>query len=54
VRMAIYVTDMGAFAEVNEVYAEYFPDPPPARSTIGVTSLPLGAKVEIDAVIALG
>jgi 2-iminobutanoate/2-iminopropanoate deaminase len=53
VRMSIYVTDMGAFAEVNEVYAEFFPDPP-ARSTIGVTSLPLGAKVEIDAVIALG
>ena len=53
VRMGIYVTDMSTFAEVNEVYAEFFEDVPPARSTVGVTSLPLGARVEIDAVIAL-
>jgi 2-iminobutanoate/2-iminopropanoate deaminase len=53
VRMGIYVTDMSTFAEVNEAYAEFFEDVPPARSTVGVTSLPLGARVEIDAVIAL-
>jgi 2-iminobutanoate/2-iminopropanoate deaminase len=53
VRMGIYVTDMSTFAEVNEAYGAYFPDGPPARSTIGVASLPLGARVEIDAVIAL-
>lgn len=53
VRMGIYVTDMATFAEVNEAYAGYFTDAPPARSTIGVASLPLGARVEIDAVIAL-
>jgi 2-iminobutanoate/2-iminopropanoate deaminase len=53
VRMGIYVTDMGAFAEVNEAYAAFFGEVPPARSTIGVASLPLGARVEIDAVIAL-
>lgn len=53
VRMTIYVTDMGAFAEVNEAYAKFFPTDPPARTTIGVASLPLGADVEMDAVIAL-
>ena len=53
VRMTIYVTDMSAFAEVNEAYAAYFPADPPARVTIGVAALPLGAQVEIDAVVAL-
>jgi 2-iminobutanoate/2-iminopropanoate deaminase len=53
VRCGIYVTDMGTFGEVNEVYATFFAEPQPARSTIGVASLPLGAQVEIDAVVAL-
>jgi 2-iminobutanoate/2-iminopropanoate deaminase len=53
VRMGIYVTDMGTFAEVNEAYAGFFGDDPPARSTIGVASLPVGAAVEIDAIVAL-
>jgi 2-iminobutanoate/2-iminopropanoate deaminase len=53
VRMGIYVTDMATFKEVNEAYAAYFDDQPPARSTVGVASLPLGADVEIDAVVAL-
>jgi 2-iminobutanoate/2-iminopropanoate deaminase len=53
VRMGIYVTDMSTFAEVNETYAAFFPAGPPARSTVGVAALPLGARVEIDAVIAL-
>ena len=53
VRMGIYVTDMGTFKEVNEAYGAFFGDGPPARSTIGVASLPLGADVEIDAVVAL-
>jgi 2-iminobutanoate/2-iminopropanoate deaminase len=53
VRMGIYVTDMAAFKEVNEAYGAYFDDQPPARSTVGVASLPLGADVEIDAVVAL-
>jgi 2-iminobutanoate/2-iminopropanoate deaminase len=51
--MGIYVTDMSTFAEVNEAYGTFFADGPPARSTVGVASLPLGARVEIDAVIAL-
>ena|SRR3712207_4213866 len=53
VRMTIYVTDMAMFAEVNEAYAGFFPSGPPARTTIGVASLPLGAQVEIDAILAL-
>ena len=53
VRMGIYVTDMSTFAEVNEAYGAFFADAPPARSTIGVAALPLGAQVEIDAVVAL-
>ncbi|WP_228431144.1 Rid family detoxifying hydrolase [Baekduia soli] len=54
VRCGIYVTDMGSFAEVNEAYATFFPSGPPARSTIGVAALPLGAQVEIDAIVAVG
>jgi 2-iminobutanoate/2-iminopropanoate deaminase len=53
VRMTVYLTDMGAFREVNEAYATYFEDEPPARVGIGVAALPLGASVEVDAVIAL-
>jgi len=53
VRLTVYVTDMSAFAQVNEAYAEYFPVDPPARVTIGVAALPLGTDVEIDAVVAL-
>jgi 2-iminobutanoate/2-iminopropanoate deaminase len=53
VRMGIYVTDISTFKEVNEAYGAYFPNDPPARSTIGVAALPLGADVEIDAVLAL-
>jgi 2-iminobutanoate/2-iminopropanoate deaminase len=53
VRMGIYVTDMGTFKEVNEAYGAYFGSDPPARSTVGVAALPLGAEVEIDAVVAL-
>jgi 2-iminobutanoate/2-iminopropanoate deaminase len=53
VRVGIYVTDMATFKEVNEAYGTFFDDAPPARSTIGVAALPLGADVEIDAVVAL-
>ncbi len=54
VRMTIYVTDMDAFEAVNEVYGSFFESDPPARVTVGVGALPRGAKVEIDAVVALG
>jgi 2-iminobutanoate/2-iminopropanoate deaminase len=54
VKMTIYLTDMSAFTAVNEVYASFFESSPPARVAIGVSSLPKGAQVEMDAVIALG
>jgi 2-iminobutanoate/2-iminopropanoate deaminase len=53
VRVTVYMTDLDAFADVNEVYATYFEDDPPARVTVGVAALPRGAEVEIDAVVAL-
>ena len=53
VRVGIYLTDLGNFAAVNAVMAEYCRAPHPARSTIGVASLPRGAQVEIDAVMVL-
>ncbi len=53
VRMTVYMTDLAAFAEVNDVYGSFFADEPPARVAIGVAALPRGAQVEIDAIIAL-
>src|SRR5437879_4215575 len=53
VRMTVYMTDLAAFAEVNEAYAEFFPSAPPARVAVGVAQLPRAAQVEIDAVVAL-
>lgn len=53
-RLTIYITDMGHFPKVNEIMAQYFAKPYPARATVGVASLPKNALVEIDAVIVLG
>jgi 2-iminobutanoate/2-iminopropanoate deaminase len=53
VRLTVYLMDMAAFAEVNEVYETYFEADPPARVALAVAGLPKGALVEIDAVIAL-
>jgi 2-iminobutanoate/2-iminopropanoate deaminase len=54
VRLTIYTTNMGNFAEINEVYGSFFAgEEPPARVTIGVDALPKGALVEIDAIVAL-
>jgi reactive intermediate/imine deaminase len=53
VRVTIYVTDLSNFPKVNEVMAEYFQEPYPARVTIGAASLPRGARVEIDAVMVV-
>ena len=52
-RVGIYLTDLGHFAAVNAVMAEFMTQPYPARSTIGVSSLPRGAKVEVDAILVL-
>jgi 2-iminobutanoate/2-iminopropanoate deaminase len=48
VKTTIYVTDMSIYGKVNEVYGCYFSDPFPARETVCVKELPLGAKVEIS------
>jgi 2-iminobutanoate/2-iminopropanoate deaminase len=50
VKTTIFLTDLGQFAAVNAVYAEFFPNDPPARSTVQVSALPRGAQVEIEAV----
>lgn len=52
-RVGLYLTDLGQFAQVNAVMAEYFKAPYPARSTIGVSALPRGAEFEVDAVMVL-
>jgi len=52
VKTTIFVTDIGDYAAVNEVYAEYFPASPPTRSAVQVATLPLGASVEIEVVAA--
>jgi len=53
VRITLYLTDLSAFEQVNEVYASYFGEAPPARIAVGVAALPRGAQVEIDATVAL-
>jgi 2-iminobutanoate/2-iminopropanoate deaminase len=50
VKTTVYLTDLGRFGEMNEVYARFFPGEPPARATVQVAALPRGADVEIDAV----
>ena len=52
-RIGIYLTDMSLFAEVNQVYGEYFSEPFPARTTLGVAELPKGALIEMDATVPL-
>ena len=53
VRLGLYLADLGQFAQVNAVMADYFKAPYPARSTIGVSALPKGAAFEVDAVMVL-
>ena len=50
VKTTIFLADIGDFAAVNEVYARFMPDPPPARSTVQVAALPKGGRVEIEAI----
>jgi reactive intermediate/imine deaminase len=54
VKLTIFLTDLANFAKVNEVMATYFAKPYPARSTVGVASLPRGAQIEIECVLHLG
>jgi 2-iminobutanoate/2-iminopropanoate deaminase len=53
-RIGIYLTDMARFAELNDVYASFFSEPFPVRTTVGVAALPKGALVEMDATVPLG
>lgn len=53
VKLNVYLTDLASFPVVNEVMAEYFTEPYPARAAIGVSELPKGAAVEMDAILVL-
>ncbi len=53
VKLTLFLTDLAKFAKVNEIMAEVMPQPYPARSTIGVASLPKGAQFEVEAVLVL-
>jgi reactive intermediate/imine deaminase len=53
VKATIFLTDLSHFATVNKVMAEYFREPYPARSTVGVAALPRGAQVEVECIVAL-
>ena len=54
VKTTVFLEDMGDFRAMNEVYGEFFANEPPARSTVEVAGLPLGAPVEIDAIAIVG
>ena len=54
VKTTIFLVDMADFGTVNGIYGRFVGDPPPARSTVGVASLPKGARVEIEAIARLG
>lgn len=53
VKLNVYMTDLGNFATVNKIMAGYFSEPYPARAAVGVSALPLGAEVEMEAVLGL-
>jgi len=53
VRVTVYLTDLAHFPVVNEIMAQYFAEPYPARAAIGVAALPRGAAVEVDAILVL-
>jgi reactive intermediate/imine deaminase len=54
VKVTVFLTDFAHFPKVNEAMARYFPQPFPARSTVGVAQLPLGARVEVECILHLG
>jgi len=53
VKTTVYLTDMREFAKMNEVYARYFPENPPARATVEVARLPRDVRVEIDCIASI-
>ena len=54
VKTTVYLADMGDFAKMNDVYAEYFEKPAPARAGMEASALPKGARIEIDAIARIG
>ena len=50
VKLTVFLTDINYFTDINNVFKEYFPENPPARSTVEVAALPMGARLEIDAI----
>jgi reactive intermediate/imine deaminase len=54
VKLNVFLTDLAHFPLVNQVMAEYFEEPYPARAAVGVAALPKGARVEMDAIMVLG
>ncbi len=52
-KLNVYLTDLGNFATANQIMTEYFSEPFPARAAVGVAALPLGAEVEMEAVLGL-
>ncbi|MFQ6608704.1 MAG: RidA family protein [Fidelibacterota bacterium] len=50
VKLTVFLTDLSRFAELNEVFSDYFPEKPPSRSVIQVTKLPLSADIEIECI----
>ena len=53
VKLNVYLTDLGNFAAVNQIMTGYFSEPYPARAAVGVAALPLGAEIEMEAVLGL-
>ena len=53
VRTTVYLADMGDFGGMNEVYARYLVDPPPARATVQVARLPRDVRIEVDAIAVI-
>lgn len=53
VKLTVFLTDLGRFAEVNEIMVRYFEEPYPARAAIGVAALPRQVQIEIDAIMVL-
>ena len=51
VRVGVFLTDISSFSTMNGIYAKYFTQPYPARTTVGVAALPLGASVEIEIIV---
>jgi reactive intermediate/imine deaminase len=54
VKLSVFLTDLGCFAQVNQIMATYFSEPYPARAAVGVSALPRGARVEVECILSLG